>query len=200
MPPAELNQRRQERHPRFEQPYVQRRAGSWLHRHRDERHAAYQGSTVVIKNGTMTASANAGLHFMIKNYGDLTLENVVVQASGLGNGDSTVNNCGNLTVRGANASIAAPQGGYAVTTGNYVVGTHPRTVIEAGASTACIPREASGKRAVLVRIIAALRFPPRLPAVRSDRSASAIGMRRKILLGRLTWDRCYDWDRQRFRS
>ena len=92
-----------------------------------------KGSTVVIKNGTMTASANAGLHFMIKNYGDLTLENVVVQASGLGNGDSTVNNCGNLTVRGANASIAAPQGGYAVTTGNYVVGTHPRTVIEAGA-------------------------------------------------------------------
>ena len=92
-----------------------------------------KGSTVVIKNGTMTASANAGLHFMIKNYCDLTLENVVVQASGLGNGDSTVNNCGNLTVRGANASIAAPQGGYAVTTGNYVVGTHPRTVIEAGA-------------------------------------------------------------------
>lgn len=37
-----------------------------------------KGSTVVIKNGTMTASANAGLHFMIKNYGDLTLENVVV--------------------------------------------------------------------------------------------------------------------------
>ena len=92
-----------------------------------------KGSTVVIKNGTMTASANAGLHFMIKNYCDLTLENVVVQASGLGNGDSTVNNCGNLTVRGANASIAAPQGGYAVTTGNYVVGTYPRTVIEAGA-------------------------------------------------------------------
>lgn len=91
-----------------------------------------KGSTVVIKNGTMTASANAGLHFMIKNYGDLTLENVVVQASGLGNGDSTVNNCGNLTVRGANARIAAPQDGYAVTTGNYVVGTHPRTVIEAG--------------------------------------------------------------------
>ena len=138
-----------------------------------------KGSTVVIKNGTMTASANAGLHFMIKNYGDLTLENVVVQASGLGNGDSTVNNCGNLTVRGANASIAAPQGGYAVTTA---------PLSRPAPSTACIPREASGKRAVLVRIIAALRFPPRLPAVRSDRSASAIGMRRKILHGRLTWD------------
>ncbi|MFR3090992.1 MAG: hypothetical protein ACLTMP_03985 [Eggerthella lenta] len=36
-------------------------------------------------------------------HGDLTLENVVIRASGLGNGDSTVNNCGNLTVPGANA-------------------------------------------------------------------------------------------------
>lgn len=68
-----------------------------------------KGNKVVIKNGTMKSSTSS-VKIMIKNYADLTLENVVVKGS--------VNNCGKLVVNGDKTVITSGDE-WAITTGNY---------------------------------------------------------------------------------
>lgn len=80
-----------------------------------------KGSVVTIKNGTMTSTVPLG--FMIKNYCNLTLENVVVKGS--------VNNCGQLVVNGENTQIDAGNN-WAISTGNYARGDIITTEINNG--------------------------------------------------------------------
>ena len=89
-----------------------------------------KGSIVTIKNGTMTSTSTVSLGFMIKNYCNLTLENVVV--------NGPVNNCGQLVVNGEKTQIDAGND-WAITTGNYCQGDVITTEINAGriSSVAC---------------------------------------------------------------
>lgn len=80
-----------------------------------------KGSTIAIKNGLIKASVSS-VKIMIKNYANLTIENVDIRGS--------VNNCGQLVVDGANTKIEAS--GWAVYTGNYAKGDVITTVINAG--------------------------------------------------------------------
>ncbi len=90
------------------------------------------GSKVVIKNGSLSASKGSGINFLIKNYSDLTLENVIMDASNVNSKQVGINNCGVLTVNGEETTITAPKNGYAITTGNYVKDAVVKTVINAG--------------------------------------------------------------------
>ena len=90
------------------------------------------GSTVVIENGTLQTEAGTDINFLIKNYSDLTLDNVVLDAKNVNKGRYNINNCGKLTVNGENTKINAPTNGYAITTGNYVSGVKTHTIINAG--------------------------------------------------------------------
>lgn len=72
-----------------------------------------KNSTVVIKNGTITASAEDGVKIIIQNYANLTLEDVVVDGSKLSAGQYVVsNNCGKVNFIGS-TSIKAPEDGFA---------------------------------------------------------------------------------------
>lgn len=81
-----------------------------------------KGSTITIRNGVIKASTSS-VKIMIKNYANLTLDNVDIRGS--------VNNCGQLVVGGANTRIAADSG-WAVCTGNYAKGDVITTVINDG--------------------------------------------------------------------
>lgn len=88
-----------------------------------------KGNKVVIKNGTMKSSTS-DVKIMIKNYADLTLENVVVKGS--------VNNCGKLVVNGDKTVITSGDE-WSITTGNYFKGDIITTEINGGKidSVAC---------------------------------------------------------------
>ena len=85
-----------------------------------------KGSTVVIKNGTISATAGSGMRMLIQNYANLTLENVTLDGSNLSSGDYTMsNNCGVVNIIGS-TSIIAPANGYAFdacVTNYYPAGT-----------------------------------------------------------------------------
>lgn len=68
-----------------------------------------KGSTVVIQNGTVTSSK---AKILIQNYSDLTLENVVLDGSGLKDSRPyTLSlNCGKVNILGNTSIIAHPQG------------------------------------------------------------------------------------------
>ena len=69
-----------------------------------------QGSTVTIINGELSlATATNG--WLIQNYSDLTVENVVVDGTNSG-GYAMSNNCGNVLIKGE-TEIIAPEGGVA---------------------------------------------------------------------------------------
>ena len=69
-----------------------------------------QGNTITFKNGTITASSeDAG--FLIQNYSDLTLQNMVVDGSGVWGGYVLSNNNGNVTIDGT--TITAPSEDFA---------------------------------------------------------------------------------------
>ncbi|WP_227103919.1 S-layer homology domain-containing protein [Intestinibacillus massiliensis] len=91
-----------------------------------------RGCTVVIKNGTIQTSVD--LNFIIKNYCDLTLEGVTVDATNLSNdGVSAINNCGQLKLAGnGNVVKNVPDGSYGIATGNYHFNEPINTIIEGG--------------------------------------------------------------------
>lgn len=79
----------------------------------------FKGSTITIKNGTIVTSVTTTI--MVKNYANLTLEDVNISAANMISGYSTVNNCGQLTIK--NCTIgAADANTWAVSTGNYAHG------------------------------------------------------------------------------
>lgn len=73
-----------------------------------------KGFTVVLKNGTITSSANSGVAMLVQNYCNLTLENMVLDGSNLaGTGPYTLSlNNGKVNITG-NTSILAKDGGVA---------------------------------------------------------------------------------------
>ncbi|MBQ9814660.1 MAG: InlB B-repeat-containing protein, partial [Lachnospiraceae bacterium] len=73
-----------------------------------------KGNTVILKNGTVTCTADSGVKMLVQNYADLTLENVTLDGSNLtGNGTYVLsNNCGNVVI-GNGTTINAKEGGYA---------------------------------------------------------------------------------------
>ncbi len=85
-----------------------------------------KNSTVVIKNGTLTASKNDGVRMVIQNYANLTLENVLVDGTKLASGEYvTSNNCGTVNLIGTTA-IKVPENGFAFdacVTNHYPAGT-----------------------------------------------------------------------------
>ena len=93
-----------------------------------------RGSTVTIENGTLKVGKAADINFMIKNYCDLTLRDVVIDGTGMvANGNPAVNNCGQLTLAGdGNVIKNVPQGNYGIATGNYHYQEAIHTVIEGG--------------------------------------------------------------------
>lgn len=92
-----------------------------------------KGNTVIIQNGGLHFSKEAKMG--IKNYCDLTLNNVQIVADG---GLVAIPNCGQLTVNGENTSVTT-DGKWAITTGNYQKGDVITTTINAGtiSSVAC---------------------------------------------------------------
>ena len=90
-----------------------------------------KGSTVLIKNGTLKAASGVGVKTLIKNYSNLTLENVIIPKENIGL--LTIANTGTLTVNGSATNIAKPDGKtWAITTGNYGRGDVIATTINAG--------------------------------------------------------------------
>lgn len=73
-----------------------------------------KGFTVVLKNGTITSSANSGVVMLVQNYCNLTLEDMVLDGSNLaGTGPYTLSlNNGTVNITG-NTSILAKKGGVA---------------------------------------------------------------------------------------
>lgn len=67
---------------------------------------------VTLKNGTITSTAGSGVKMLVQNYCDLTIENMVLDGTNIGNGQYTSsNNCGNVTIK--DSTIIAPQNGFA---------------------------------------------------------------------------------------
>ena len=79
------------------------------------------GSKVVIKDGTIKIGDEGKnkVYIMIKNYCDLTFENVTVDATNIQNGGHAVNNCGQLNFTKDCKVINVPERSYGVSTGNY---------------------------------------------------------------------------------
>ena len=73
-----------------------------------------KGAKVTIENGSI-AFNNAKIG--IKNYCDLTLNNVILTSTATAN--PVINNCGQLEVNGASTRIIANDTEWAITTGNY---------------------------------------------------------------------------------
>lgn len=92
-----------------------------------------KGNEVTIQNGALYFPKEAKMG--IKNYCDLTIENVEIHAEG---GLVAVANCGQLTISGSKTKITT-DGKWAVTTGNYTKGDQITTNIQGGEidSVAC---------------------------------------------------------------
>lgn len=77
-----------------------------------------------------------GARFGIKNYCDLTINNVELISEAA---TTTISNCGKLTVLGEKTKITCPDTNWAITTGNYIKGDEIVTDIQAGevSSLAC---------------------------------------------------------------
>ena len=93
-----------------------------------------KGATVEIKDGEIKFD-NAKIG--IKNYCDLTLENVQLVNTATAN--PVINNCGQLVINGKETVIEAPAYKWAITTGNYQKGDVITTEINGGeiSSVAC---------------------------------------------------------------
>lgn len=73
---------------------------------------------VTLKNGTITSTAGSGVYMLVQNYCDLTIENMVLDGTNIGNGNYTSsNNCGNVTIK--DSTIIAPQNGFAFDSCDY---------------------------------------------------------------------------------
>lgn len=78
-----------------------------------------KGNKVTIKNGTIAAKGgNEQTKFIIQNYSDLTLEDVVIDAKGLNYPGQVCyaisNNCGNVLLTGTTSIINVPEGAIAL--------------------------------------------------------------------------------------
>lgn len=93
-----------------------------------------KGAKVTIEDGSI-AFNNAKIG--IKNYCDLTLNNVILTSTATAN--PVINNCGQLVVNGAETKITANNTDWAITTGNYHKDDVITTVVNAGeiSSIAC---------------------------------------------------------------
>lgn len=74
-----------------------------------------KGFTVVLKNGTITSSANSGVVMLVQNYCNLTLEDMVLDGSNLvGAGPYTLSlNNGKVNITGNTSILAKANGGVA---------------------------------------------------------------------------------------
>lgn len=74
-----------------------------------------KGNAVTIRNGRLNLSAEANkkkFNIMVQNYSDLTLDNVVVDASGMSDGAYAIsNNCGSVKIR--RSTVIAAKNGHA---------------------------------------------------------------------------------------
>ena len=70
-------------------------------------------STITLKNGTITSTSDSGVLMLVQNYSNLTLEDMVLDATNIADGMYAFsNNCGNITITGETI-IKAPTNGYA---------------------------------------------------------------------------------------
>ena len=70
-------------------------------------------STITLKNGTITSTSDSGVLMLVQNYSNLTLEDMVLDATNIADGMYAFsNNCGNITITGETI-IKAPANGYA---------------------------------------------------------------------------------------
>ena len=66
-----------------------------------------------LKNGTITSQSGSGVMMLVQNYCNLTLDNVILDGSNIGNGQYVLsNNCGVVSITGT-TSITAPTDGFA---------------------------------------------------------------------------------------
>ena len=93
-----------------------------------------KGAKVIIKNGTLSSSTSK---IGIKNYCDLTIENVKINS--MSSSNPIINNCGKLTINGEQTELTANNTKWAITTGNYNKGDIIETTINDGniSSVAC---------------------------------------------------------------
>ena len=70
-----------------------------------------KNNTVTVKNGTITSTPDSGVKMLVQNYSSLTLTDVILDGSNLGEGQYTLsNNSGVSSISGATSIIAPPKG------------------------------------------------------------------------------------------
>jgi hypothetical protein len=70
-----------------------------------------KNNTVTVKNGKITSTPDSGVKMLVQNYSNLTLDNVILDGSNLGEGQYTLsNNSGVSSISGATSIIAPPKG------------------------------------------------------------------------------------------
>ena len=97
------------------------------------------GNTVTLKDGTITESApeqngegktNEAVKMLVQNYSNLTLEDMVLDGRGLGDGRYVLsNNCGNITITGETEIIADDNKGIALDACEYASYAVPTVTI-----------------------------------------------------------------------
>ena len=77
-----------------------------------------KNNKVTLKNGTLTSTASSGVKMLIQNYSNLTLENMKLDGTNIGDGNYTLsNNSGEVTIE--DTEITAPDGGVAFDVYDY---------------------------------------------------------------------------------
>ena len=100
------------------------------------------GNKVTLKNGTITESApeqnengatNEAVKMLVQNYSNLTLDNMVLDGRGLGDGRYVLsNNCGNITITGETEIIAPDVNGIAFDVYKFGSYDAPTVTFDAG--------------------------------------------------------------------
>ena len=68
-------------------------------------------NTVTVKNGTITSTPGSGVKMLVQNYSNLTLEDVILDGTNIGEGQYTLsNNCGVSYIIGSTTIIAPSKG------------------------------------------------------------------------------------------
>lgn len=73
-----------------------------------------ESGSVTIKNGALSSAAGSGILMLVQNYCNLTLEDVTLDGSNIGEGQYTLsNNQGDISIKGEKTNIVAPKDGIA---------------------------------------------------------------------------------------
>lgn len=73
-----------------------------------------ESGSVTIKNGALSSEAGSGILMLVQNYCNLTLEDVTLDGSNIGEGQYTLsNNQGDISIKGEKTNIVAPKDGIA---------------------------------------------------------------------------------------